>query len=139
VSLIVCVVLYAVSFVRGVILCDVCYLFLCLVVLPLPQGKRPFAVKNKSLISKRKMEATYPSEASVDFQRTTGSYIPEYKTLLLLFRSILSFMSLMRRCSSLTIAVHLIRNRIHQLMSYRIKIFISIFILMSDNFKLYSN
>jgi hypothetical protein len=38
------VVLCAISFDRDVILCDVCCLW-CLIVLPLPSGKNPFAVK----------------------------------------------------------------------------------------------
>jgi hypothetical protein len=49
VSIILCVVLCAccVSFDLAVILCDACNFFLCLIVLPLPPGRNPFAVKSK--------------------------------------------------------------------------------------------
>jgi hypothetical protein len=46
----VCSFVCCVSFVRGVILCDVCYLFVVSHCKPLPPGKNPFAV-NKYYIS----------------------------------------------------------------------------------------
>jgi hypothetical protein len=33
---------------RGIILCDICIFVLCLIVVPLPQGKNPFAVQLNS-------------------------------------------------------------------------------------------
>jgi hypothetical protein len=45
-SFIVCVVLCAVLFERGVLFCVMCVIcVLCLTVVPLPPGKNPFAVK----------------------------------------------------------------------------------------------
>jgi hypothetical protein len=41
----VCSFVCCVSFDRGVILCDVCYLFVVSYCKPLPPGKNPFAVK----------------------------------------------------------------------------------------------
>jgi hypothetical protein len=48
------------------------------------QGQTVMQARNQHLLAflfELKMEATYSSEASVDFQRTTRRYIPEDRTL----------------------------------------------------------
>jgi hypothetical protein len=52
---------WCVLFELGVILCDMCIFVLCLIVVPLPQGKTPFAVQlnnnNKIIIVARSIFA----------------------------------------------------------------------------------
>jgi hypothetical protein len=70
-----------VLFDRGVILCDVCICLLCLIVLPLPPGKNPFAVKinnnynkfiNFSIISSLKYKSPVISQIPAELIQAGG-------------------------------------------------------------------